>query len=121
MSHIQIPEDAIRSVVAQAIMESITPKVREKILTDAVAVILVEAKPGQGWTAGKSPLALAFENAVSAAVHTVAREMVAENPEAQAAIRRHVGEAIAALCSDNYDGLPELIGDAIGKWLRERR
>lgn len=122
MTSLNIPADAVRDVVAKAILESITPEVREKILTDAVAGILTASPAQRGYMQpGQSPLAAAFESAVNGAVLSVAREMLAENAEAQAAIKRHVGEAIAALCEGNYSGLPEKIGAAIGDWLQEQR
>lgn len=122
MTSLNIPADAVRDVVAKAILESITPEVREKILSDAVAGILTATPAQRGYVnPGQSPLAAAFEQAVAVAVQRVAHEMVAESEEAQTAIRRHVGEAIASLCSGNYSGLPEKIGEAIGSWLQGER
>lgn len=119
MTSIQLPADAVRDMVAHAIIEGIDAATREKMLTDAVTSILTSTGADRYGRTTPSPLAAAFETAVQAAVHTEARRMVEESPEAQAAIKRAVGESIVALCEDNYDGLPEAIGATIGGWLRD--
>lgn len=117
---IQIPEGAVRELVAQSILESISAEAREKILSDAIAgLLLTPPRSGYG-TQPQSPLKEAFDNAVRATVNGEARRLLEESEAAQARIKAMVGEAIVDLCSDNYDGLPEKIGEAIGAWLQDR-
>lgn len=120
---IQIPENAVRDIVAKAIMESIDDATRDKILSDAVAALITTPpqKTGYGVVNHESPLRVAFDIAVRDAVNAEAHRLLDESEEAQSHIKARVGESIAALCADNYDGLPEKIGDAIAVWLREQR
>lgn len=120
---IQIPEGAVRDIVAKAIMESIDDEARDKILSDAVAGLITTPPKQHGYGAidRESPLREAFDMAVRAAVNAEARRLVDDSEEVQRYIKARVGESIAALCADNYEGLPEKIGEAVGAWLRDQR
>ena len=64
MSSIQITLDpvALREATSQAIMGILTPEVRAQVIQNAISAIL---KPStDSWNREKSPLLLAFEQAV---------------------------------------------------------
>lgn len=119
-----IDTEAVEAMVVKALVDSITPEQREKVITDAIGNLL-EKKSGQRYGAQTS----LFEDAMHTAIAQVARHIfvdeVKNNPEVQDQIKAMVTPTVMEIAHGNYDGLNEKIGEAIGgaiaDWLRSQK
>ena len=120
----QIDPQAVEAMVVKSLVENITPEQREQVISDAIANLL-EKKSGSRYGSNMS----IFEDAMTAAISQVARQIFVEevknSPEIQAQMKALVTPTVMAIAKDNYDGINEKIGEAIGgavaDWLHSRK
>jgi hypothetical protein len=125
---LKLDAEALQSVAATAIFQSIDADQRDTILQQAIRGLLVPDKNGYG-TLGQTPLQKAFDNAIASASYQVVRERIADDPRVSEAISELLGPMINSALNaeaENYDQtLATAIGAAVGNWLaevaRERR
>lgn len=125
---IKLDPESLAVLVQKALIESIDEETREKILSDAIAQILLVPKDErphyQRTEPLKSPLTRAFEQAIDTATHKVVREMIDSDPRVVEKIREIAGEVVNPLIDGTYD-LSAVVGEAIGTALgaawRDRR
>jgi len=120
MTDLKLDPDSLTVMVQKAIIDSITPEQRNKLVTEAIESLLQAPKRDRYGSPTTPPLTQAFERAVETAAYKVVRDMIENDPAVQARIRELVSAPITELCEGNYDGLPEKIGEAVGQWLRDR-
>ena len=124
MTNFNLDPDSLSTLVQKAILDSITPEARNKLVTDAIAELLAVQPKDHYGLGGKSKLMEAFDSAIHIAARQLVTEQIKNDPQVQAQIQDLVSAPIAAICDGNYDGLPEKIGAAIGdgvaEWLRQR-
>lgn len=68
----------------------------------------------------KSILVNSFEDGVRAAAGKIVRDMVANDPKVQQALRDAIHPVVYDLCENNWDNLPELVGEAFATWMKNR-
>lgn len=86
---IQLDPVALREATSQAIMGILTPEVRAELISKAISALL--APSTNSWDKNKSPLEIAFNDAVNKVAREVCVKIVDEDP----AIRDRV-KALAA-------------------------
>lgn len=119
-----IDTEAVEAMVVKSLVDSISPEQREKVITDAIANLL-EKKSGSRYGSSTS----IFEDAMNTAISQVARQLfvdeVKNSPEVQARMKELVTPTVMAIAKDNFDGINEKIGEAIGgavaDWLRSQK
>jgi len=119
-----IDTEAVEAMVVKSLVESITPEQREKVITDAISELL-EKKSGSRYGSNMS----IFEEAMHSAISQVARQIFVEevrnSPEIQSRMKELVTPTVIAIAKDNFDGINEKIGEAIGgavaDWLRSQK
>jgi hypothetical protein len=119
---INLDADSMSVLVQKAILDSLTPEVKEKLVSDAIQTLIVppkDSRPQFGMKA-KSILEVAFERAVESTTNRLVMESIAGDPRVQAAIEELLHPLIVRLCDKNYEGLPDAIGEAVGRWLRDQ-
>lgn len=117
---IKLDPDSVKVLVQSAILEQMGEEKREALLKDAIGnLLVVPAKTSYG-TPTTTPLEDAFSSAVQMAARTVVMETVRNSPEVQEAINSILSPIIAEWANDNYDGLPEALGVAIGEWIKSK-
>lgn len=124
-TNLKLDPDSLAHIVQKAVLDSITPEARDQLLTDAIKSLLTIPKDDrptyQRHTPLQSPLQDAFETAVHFAARKIVNDAIENDPKVQAAIRAVVHPLVADLCEGNYQGLPEAIGSAFGKWLEDNK
>jgi hypothetical protein len=107
-----IDDTALKTIVAKAIFDGITPEQREELLTKAINTLLtVPVATGYGDKKQPTPLQNIFEYEVQ----NLARDMVRERFKTDPAVRDMVGvivsKTISAMATDDNVGVE--IGQAI--------
>lgn len=122
---IKIDPEQIQGLVEKAILDSIDQSARDTIVAAAIKHLMTPEKPAYGAGPAQSPLEKAFEGAIHFAARSIVEEQIKTDPGVQKALLDLVSAPIAQICENNYDGLPEkigaAIGDAVAEWLRARR
>lgn len=118
MAGIQIPDDVFSQAIAQQILTNLTPEVRDKILTDAIASLNA---PTSVYGSPKTALQQAFERAVEVAMNTAVREVVETSPEISGRIRQ-VAEDFVRLFPEDFqdEEIQRVMLGALVKHVRER-
>ena len=75
MSSISLDSDALKAVIAQEILKTITPEDREKLMAQALVMLMSTEKDYNGRPKG-SPLEQAFNEQARIALNRMAREML---------------------------------------------
>lgn len=97
---LRVDDEAMRSLVAKAVFDSVSPETRDKLLADAINAIL-HSQSTNTWEKGKSPLKIAFEYAVSRAAMNYADKMLAESSEFNAKLQALFVDVSKALFDDH--------------------
>lgn len=114
----QLDETTLKSIVAKAIFDGITPENREKLLSEAITSLLTAPPPGRyGETQRPSPLASIFENEVSNLAREAVRERFKTDPAVKEMVSALVTKSIAAMAEndDVSSGIANLIAAALRK------
>lgn len=123
MTSFNLDPETLSALVQKAVLDMITPENRDELIEGAIKHLMTTPTRTNQFSGAptRSPLTEAFEGAVHAAAVKYVREAIEADPKVAEAIRAVVHPLVADLCADNYDGLPQAIGDAFGTWLQERR
>lgn len=121
-----IDPQTVEAMVVKSLVESITPEQREQVITDAISNLLVKESTSRYGTGSNMSI---FEKAMHTAISQVACQIfvdeVKNNQEVQDRIKALVTPTVMAIAKDNYDGINEKIGEAIGgavaDWLRTQK
>ncbi len=94
MGGIEITDDAMKSLVAKAIFDGLSPEAREKLMTEAIASVLSEKVKREHWSSGpeRTKLGEIFYTALS----QCAREYVYEHVKTDSAFRDKVKGLVEA-------------------------
>ena len=114
---LQLDNDAIREATTQAILGTLTPEARDKILQTAVSE-LISKKTGSYGT-GKSQLEEAFEYAVRAVATAEAKRIVTEDAALRAKIEELLRLTADKVLSADTDKLAERMADAFAASMRK--
>jgi hypothetical protein len=120
---IKLDSEAAASIASAAIFESLSQQAREDVVKQAIASLLVP-KTERGYGSGKTPLQLAFENAISNAAYRVVDDKIKNDPDVTAHIEELLGplinSAIKAEAEDYSRSIADVVGQALGTWLYEK-
>ncbi len=109
--------EAMRALVGESILASITDEMRKDILTQAVAQLTTVPKAQSYYDRSVSPLQKAFNDAVSNVANELAKELIEEDPS----IRERVKSAMVSSLNKalKADVLDPAITSAIRQALRD--
>lgn len=114
---LQLDGDALREATVQAMLGTLTPEAKSKMLESALQAIL---KPStNSWERGKSPIELAFENAVRQVATEEAKRMVAEDEQLKAKMRELLRATADKVLGGDVEKLAQRMGDAFVDSLRK--
>lgn len=98
MTGINIPPDALREVIAAAILRHLDGEARESIMQGAIAYLITPTKVpkrgGYGEEDGPSPLLTAFQRAADAVATEVAHDYLRDNDDVKAKLRAMIEDAV---------------------------
>ena len=106
-----IDSEAAREVVAKGIIESLSDEQRNLVIQQAVHALLEDPRDSYGRNKGKSPLQIAFNNAVRWVANDVVREYL-DLPDIRSAVESSILVALKTYM-ENY-GYEHLISQAVG-------
>jgi hypothetical protein len=131
MTSIQLDPEAVAGIATAAIFDSLSHESRESIVKQAVEHLLTPEKSRTSTygSVSKTPLQLAFDQAISQVAFKVVKEKIESDPRIQEKIEELLGPlllgALAAESSQFDDELSGKIGEVLGMWIaecaRERR
>lgn len=119
---IKVDNDEMNAIVAKAVVDSLTPERREKLITQAVTKML-SANPGGPYDRDKrSDLQKVFDDAVYSAATKYARETLLDNADFQVNIESLFADAAKKLFAQEHrDDLTSGIAEFIRKALTKDR
>lgn len=118
---LRVNDDAMKSLVAKAIVDSLTPETREKLIGDAVTQTLTKPEQSGSYSEKRSPLQRAFDYAVSAEAERYAREHLANDGAFKAQVEALFADVAKKLFEDNRDDLVSSIATIIRNALTKDR
>jgi hypothetical protein len=112
MTTIQIQLDpvALREATAQAIMGTLTPEVRGQIIQKAISALL--APSTNSWDKKKSPIELAFEQAITQLARDEAKRMIAEDEPTRLKVQELLRTTADKVLNADADKLAQRMADA---------
>lgn len=102
--NLSIPEDELNVILGKAILDTLTPDTRDKIITTAIAQ-LNKLPEGRYGSDRRTPLQVAFENGVERLTNSLIEDVLKESEHYQR-IKTEVAAMIAAFPAVESD--PEL-------------
>lgn len=117
---VRLDDEAMKTLVAKAIMDSLTPEKREALITTAVKELLNRSES----TRYDSPTHLqkVFNDAVGRVAAEIAQQTVQNNEEMKAEIQKMMATAWSRLTAgDAYETLINKIKDSMDSALRGSR
>lgn len=114
-------DENLKSIVAKAIIDSITPESREKLIQDSITSILTseETTSAYGRTKSKSPLQKAFDESVITYAQKYANEILENDQDFKSKIEILFQEVSKKLFEDQreelVDGIVRMIRNALTK------
>ncbi len=110
----KLDDEALKSVMAKAIMDTLTPESRERLISDAVQRLLT-TKVSDHYDA-PSKLQNAFDQAVQITAQQIAREIVGADDTIKAKIKEMFEKAWHnATVGDNANVIIDKVAQAISK------
>ena len=106
-----IDSEAAREVVAKGIIESLSDEQRNLVIQQAVQALLEEPRDSYGRNKGKSPLQIAFNNAVRWVANDVVREYL-DLPDIRSAVESSILVALKTYMEEY--GYEHLVSQAVG-------
>lgn len=118
---IDLPEELVKKVASEAILNAITEDQRQTLIRDAVAYLLTPEDRGYGRR--ESPITLAFHDGVRSVAIRVAMDMFEKDETIKTKIRELLNEALEKVMNANRDKTVERLANAIteGMAYRENR
>ncbi len=112
-----IDDASLKTIVAKAIFDGITPEQRQELMTKAIGQLLTTPQVDRyGGPKQPTPLQSLFEYEVQNMAREAIRERFKTDPEVHTLISGIVTKAIAAMAQDDNIGVE--IGNAIAKALQ---
>lgn len=116
MTDIKLNDEQLRTIIAKAVLDSLTPERREALISTAVKNLL--DKPISGRYDQKSNLQTAFDDATREVARKLATEMVSSDPIIKEKIKALFVDAWTKFTNDeNYSKLVEKVSHALEKGL----
>lgn len=116
---LRVDDDAMKSLVAKSIVDSLTPEMREKLIKDAITNTLQAGSDGYS---KKSPLQQAFNVAVEQEARKYAAHVIAEDAEFQGQIKSLFSDVAGKLFAvETRENLVNNIADTITRALTKDR
>ena len=113
---INLDGDALRDATTQAMLGILTPEARERILNQAVQALL---KPStDSWDKKKSPIEIAFENAVNRLANEEAVKMLKDDETFQTRLKDLVRQTADKVLSTDLDKMAQRMADAFVNSMR---
>lgn len=114
---LKIDSEAMRTVVAEAIVAKLDEQSRVDLIQQAVAKMLTPPKQQYGSSPTKSPLEAAFEGAVLNLTVDVTKQYIEDHPEIKDKIRSVMIEGLEKLLNDRYE-FRRAISEAVASALK---
>ena len=116
MSSIHIEGDAMRAIVAKAVLEGISQDQRDLLVEQAIQyIITAPPKPSTyGAVQQPSPLQAAFQNAIQLSLSETARRVVDSEPVRQR-VDQLMADALADVMKTDNSSLPDAVRAALGQ------
>lgn len=113
----QIDDTTLKTIVAKAIFDGITPEQRQELLSKAIQSLLIPVKPSYGSSPATSPLQDIFDNEVRNIARDLIREEFKTNEATKTLIGGIVAKTIVALSADENvaSEMASAIGAALSK------
>lgn len=122
MSSLSLSDSQLQDIVAKAVLDSITPETRERVIKEAVNSVLQKPTKRNSWDTEKSQFQRSFDNAVEAYVNTYAREVLQNDEAFKAGIQSLFADVAKKLFSDERrDEIVNSIADQIRHGLSRER
>lgn len=115
---LQLDGEALREATAQAILGTLTPEVRAKLLERAVQEVL--APSTDSWRRGQSPLDIAFRDAVEKVAHAEAKRLIEEDGELTGRIKELLRVTADRVLNADQEKLTARMADAFVASMRSR-
>lgn len=119
MANISLTDDQMQGLVAGVITSQMTGEQRDKIITDAITVLLTPKKEHYGQTKA-SPLAECFERAVYAHAGVACKKYLDEHPEVQTQIDSVIADAFKKALVSDRDAVVAKVADAVSTAMYEK-
>lgn len=116
---ITVDAEAMQSLVAKAIIDSMTPEKRNELIENAIKTVLATPRKQNSWDPDRSPLQLAFNEAVRICTDKMARDIIAEDVTFQAKLKELFADVAAQLFERDRDDLVDKIADAFASSLKK--
>lgn len=120
MAELRLSEEAVANLVQKAILDSLNQEARDKLVSDAIAALLMPEKDTLGYGSKKSLLELAFERSVGQAAYQIVSEEIVSNEDVRKKIRELVHPVVASIIAGDDSRLQDAIGQAVGSVITDR-
>ena len=121
---IKIDTESMAQIASKAIFDELSQEQRDKVLLQAVQALLIPETNRNSFHVGKTPMQVAFDQAIQQAAQKAVQERIANSPEIRAKIDELLGPILLKgleASAEHYDyGLSEAIGSAVGNWLAQK-
>lgn len=126
MIKIDFPQEKLQALVEGWVMEQMTAEQKESILAQAVTYLMTPPPQNQyDRSPQRSPIQVAFDQAVNQTIHKIAREMIENSPVVQAKCRQMIGEAVETFFTHEWDApgstFVNKMSEAFALWFTEHR
>ena len=113
--NLNLNDDALQALVSKAIVDTLTPEMRENLITSAVKDTLQKVESSGGYNSDRrSPLQRAFDSACRAEAERFAREQLENDPVFQEQLQGLFKDAAAKLfAAENRESLVSAMADTI--------
>ena len=117
MERLQITDDAMKSAVVKAVIDSMEPHLMQEMVASAVKDFITkpDKTSGRSYTDRQTPLEEAFQYAVTQLARDAVRDQLAENGQLMEKIKAAIQEAIVkAFEGEKRDEMIDHMADAVG-------
>lgn len=116
--------EAAATIASAAIFDHMTQETRDHVIKQAVQALLTPETDARGYSQNKkTPLQIAFEQAIRDAAFKAVREKIQNDPKLEAAILELLGPLLKAgiegEAKEYGSSLANALGDALGVWLSD--
>lgn len=113
---IQLDPVALREATTQAIMGTLTPEVRGQIIQKAISALLTPST--NSWDKNKSPIELAFEQAVTQLARDEAKRMISEDAPTREKVQQLLRTTADKVLGADMEKLADRMAEAFTSSLR---
>jgi hypothetical protein len=113
---LRVDDSTLKSLMAKAIVDALTPEAREKLIRDAVTQTLMQPEPSsiRHGGVGRSPLQQAFDYAVIEQSRKFANEIIATDPAFNDQLRKLFADVAAKIFdANNRENMVDAIADTL--------